>query len=71
MLPGCSPGLPAKRANTAHDLDELTLIGALDREASALGVANVEHVLARLDRPRTEYKTVQRRIREARRRLRD
>ena len=63
--------IPAERTNNAHNLDELILICALDREAQALGISNnVEYILEKLGRPYHDRKTVQRRIREARWRFR-
>jgi hypothetical protein len=58
--------IPAERKNNAYNLEELILICALNLEAQALGIPNnVEYVLERLGRPRTDYKNVQRRIRKA------
>ena len=59
--------IPSTRANDAHDIDELTRIGAFDRQARSLGIrGNVKYVLEQLGLPRTEYKRVQRRIKDAR-----
>ena len=66
--------VPKKRKNDAHDVNELLLIGALDRQAALDGVRNnAEYVLEHLGRPHsvTEKKWVQRRIKEARELFRD
>lgn len=59
--------IPATRANNAHDLDELMLIGALDRQARALGRRdNIVYVRERLGKPASEHRNIRRRIKEAR-----